>query len=43
MTANGFSDNVSKFSNPRGRVGFDMSGITPAPVSFPFGSHLIVP
>ncbi|OWZ34163.1 dihydrodipicolinate synthase [Cryptococcus neoformans c45] len=38
MTANGFSDNVSKFSNPRGRVGFDMSGITPAPVT-PFNEN----
>lgn len=30
---NGNSNGSSSFTNPRGGVGFDMSGITPAPVS----------
>ena len=30
---NGHSNGSAAFTNPRGRVGFDMGGITPAPVS----------
>jgi 4-hydroxy-tetrahydrodipicolinate synthase len=33
---NGNSNGSSSFTNPRGGVGFDMAGITPAPVSLTF-------
>lgn len=39
--SNGSSNNTSRFPNPRGRVGFDMSGITPAPVT-PFNEDMSV-
>lgn len=42
MIVNGFFDNVFKFFNFWGWVGFDMSGIIFVFVSFFFGFYLIV-